>query len=221
MVLRFQEESLDKIFRDRVEAGQLLAKQLEQQFLDKANTIVLALPRGGVPVGYQIAHDLNLPLDVFLVRKLGVPGQEELALGAIALGGIKVFNEEVLGLMSLDQASIDKVIAEQQTILDDRNNRYRGQKPLPDFKNKTVILVDDGIATGATMRAAVLAIQTLGCGRIILAVPVAPPEIFQQFKPLVDQIICLETPAPFYAIGGWYQDFSQTTDAEVISLLKK
>jgi putative phosphoribosyl transferase len=209
-----------KIFRDRVEAGQLLAKQLEQ-YRDKPDTIVLALPRGGVPVGYQIAQGLHLPLDIFLVRKLGVPWQEELAFGAIALGGIKVFNEDVLGFMNLDQAGIDEVIAEQQTILEDRSKKYRGNKPFPDLKNKTVILVDDGIATGATMRAAILAIRELGCCEIILAVPVAPPEIFQQFNSLVDQIVCLETPSPFFAIGGWYQDFSQTTDDEVIDLLKK
>ncbi len=211
---------MEKIFRDRIEAGQLLALQLKT-FAGNQEAIVLALPRGGVPVGYEIARALKIPLDIFLVRKLGVPGQEELAFGAIAQGGISVFNDEVLRLINLDQRTIDEIIAEQQTVLQERNQKYRGKRPFPELKNRMVILVDDGIATGATMRVAIKAIRKLGCRQLIIAVPVAPPDVFDQFGQLVDQIVCLETPTPFFAIGGWYQDFSQTSDAEVISLLNQ
>ena len=209
-----------KIFEDRRQAGQLLAEKLKN-FKDKQHTIVLALPRGGVPVGYEIAQALNLPLDIFLVRKLGAPGQEELAFGAIAMGGIVVFNEEIVKRLNISPESIQAVIAQEQQVLQERERKYRGARAFPNLKNQNVILVDDGIATGATMRAAIQAIRALGCAKLIVAAPVAPPEIFDQFAGLSDQIICLETPSPFFAIGGWYQDFSQTSDEEVYELLKK
>lgn len=207
-----------KIFENRREAGKLLAGKLSR-FKNHKQTLILALPRGGVPVGYEIAQALNLPLDIFLVRKLGVPGQEELAFGAIAMGDTLIFNEELVAQLGLSAESINAIIASEQQVLNERNQKYRGARPFPNLTDQCVILVDDGIATGATMRAAITAIRALGCAQLIVAVPVAPPEIFDQFAGLADQIICLETPAPFFAIGGWYQDFSQTTDAEVHELL--
>jgi putative phosphoribosyl transferase len=207
-----------KIFRDRVEAGQLLAEKL-MSFKGRKDAIILALPRGGVPVGYEIAQALEIPLDIFLVRKLGVPWHEELAFGAIALGGGKVFNQQIITMLGLTQPVIDEVIHHEQQVLIERNEKYRGNRPLPDFKNRTVIVVDDGIATGATLQAAVMAIRQLGCRQLVTAVPVAPLEAEAQFKPLVDQFVCLETPAELFAIGSWYADFSQTTDEEVYRLL--
>lgn len=211
---------MTRIFRDRTEAGQLLAEKLVH-FARQKDSIVLALPRGGVPVGYEIAQALKLPLDIFLVRKLGVPGHEELAFGAIAMDNVQVFNDEVVFQMGLDQPTIDEIIREEQAVLNERNQKYRGNRPFPDLKNRTVILVDDGIATGATMRAAIKAIRKLGCLNLVIAVPVAPPEVFTQFRSLADQIVCVETPAMMYAIGSWYADFSQTTDEEVIQLLNR
>jgi putative phosphoribosyl transferase len=208
-----------KIFRDRREAGQLLAQKL-QRFAGQKDTLVLALPRGGVPVGYEIAQALQIPLDIFLVRKLGVPGYEELAFGAIAMGGVTVFNDSVIQQLGLQQDAMAAVIAQEQAVLAQRNQKYRGNRPLPDLKQLIVILVDDGIATGATMRAAIQAIRQLGCVKIILAVPVAPPEAFAQFSQLADAVICLEAPAEFFAIGSWYENFPQTTDEEVYRLLK-
>ena len=195
----------------------MLAQKL-QRFAGQKDTLVLALPRGGVPVGYEIAQALQIPLDVFLVRKLGVPGYEELAFGAIAMGGVTVFNDSVIQQLGLQQDAIAAVITQEQAVLAQRNQKYRGNRPLPDLKQLTVILVDDGIATGATMRAAIQAIRQLGCLKIILAVPVAPPEAFAQFSQLADAVICLETPAEFFAIGSWYENFPQTTDEEVYQL---
>jgi putative phosphoribosyl transferase len=207
-----------KIFRDRVEAGRLLAEKL-QNYHAQPDTIIMALPRGGVPVGFEIAQALKIPLDIFLVRKLGAPGQEELAFGAIALGDIEVFNQSIVQQLELDQYTINEVIAEEKQILAERNRKYRGDLPLPDLKNRTIILVDDGIATGATMRAAVKALRKIGCKQLTIAVPVAPQETLSLFHGLVDKIICLETPSPFFAIGSYYQDFSQTSDEEVYRLL--
>ncbi len=209
-----------KKIRNRIEAGQMLAKKL-QHFASQDGVLVLALPRGGVPVGYEIAKALKLPLDIFLVRKLGVPGQEELALGAIATGNVIVFNEEIVQSLALNQIDINEIIAKEQRVLTERNLKYRGNQNPPDIKNRTVILVDDGIATGATIRAALKAIRKLGSLNIIIAVPVAPPDVLNQFSQLADQLICLATPSPFFAIGNWYEDFSQTSDEEVITLLEK
>lgn len=209
---------MDSIFRNRAEAGKLLAREL-QRFYAQKETIVLALPRGGVPVGYEIAQALQLPLDIFLVRKLGVPGHEELAFGAVAMGDVIVFNEAIVLQLGLDQAAIQSVIESERRVLNERNAKYRGKRPFPDLKGKNIILVDDGIATGATMRAAITALHRWEYARIIVAAPVAPPEIYSQFSALADEIVCLATPESFCAIGSWYLDFPQTTDEEVYQLL--
>ncbi len=209
---------MSRIFRDRSEVGKLLAQQL-QHFFAKKNTIVLALPRGGVPVGYEIAQALNLPLDIFLVRKLGVPGHEELAFGAIAMGDVIVFNDAIVNELDVDQSIINTVIERERRVLNERNAKYRDDRPYPDLKAKNIILVDDGIATGATMRAAITALRQRGSARIIVAVPVAPPEVYSQFNNLADEIVCLATPEFFVAIGSWYMNFPQTSDEEVRQLL--
>lgn len=208
------------LFRDRTEAGQKLAEQLSDYHQIK-NSIVLGLPRGGVPVAHEIAKKLKLPLDVFLVRKLGTPGQEELAMGAIALGGIQVFNQEIVDYLHIPQDLIDQEIKKETDELNRRNKLYRSNKPLPNLKDRVVILVDDGIATGATMSAAITAIRESKPKQLIVAVPVAAYDTVQKLKKAVTKVICLETPEPFFAIGNWYQDFSQTTSEEVISILKK
>lgn len=205
-------------FRDRSDAGQQLASALSE-YANKKNTLILALPRGGVPVAYEVAKKLNLPLDIFLVRKLGVPGQEELAMGAIALGDIEVLNNDIISYLHITRRAIDQVKEQELKVLNQRNRVYRGDRPLPDLKHKTVILIDDGVATGATLRAAITAIKRLGAEQLIIAVPVAPASFKTQFSSLVDKVVCLLTPEPFYAIGNWYQDFSQTEDDEVRKLL--
>lgn len=209
-----------KIFSDRVEAGKLLADELKQ-YIDRKDTLVLALPRGGVPVGFEIAKKLHVPLDVFLVRKLGTPGQEELAMGAIASGGVQVFNEDIIRTLNIPKFIIDSVIEQETEVINKRNLLYRGDHPFPTLKDLIVILVDDGIATGATVRAAIQGIKQLGSSKIIVATPVAPPSTVKDLTAEADEIVCLETPEPFYAIGAFYQDFSQTSDEEVCELLKK
>lgn len=204
--------------KDRTEAGQLLANKL-LRYANNSNVIVLGLPRGGVPVAYEIANQLNAPLDIFLVRKLGVPWNEELAFGAIAMGNVQVFNEEILQGLRVSQVEIDAVITEQQHELKRRNQLYRQGRPLPDLQNKIVIIVDDGLATGATMRAAISAIQQSHPQKIIVAVPVAPIDTVHDLEKLVKEVICLYTPEPFYSIGQWYENFPQTSDTEVIELL--
>ncbi len=208
------------IFRDRTDAGERLAQALSQYARQK-NTLILALPRGGVPVAFEVANALKLPLDVFLVRKLGVPGQEELAMGAIAMGDTEVLNKDIIRQLGIPREIIDRVKAEEQTVLDERNLRYRGQRKMPTLKGKTLILIDDGIATGATIRAAITAIKKLSAKRLIIAIPVAPASTVQELNREVDEVICLKTPEPFYAIGNWYHDFSQTSDEEVRDLLTK
>lgn len=211
---------MTQIFKNRAEAGQLLAKKLVH-FAHRKDIIVLALPRGGVPVGYEVAKALHAPLDIFLVRKLGAPGQEELAMGAIAMGDVLILNEDIIRSMGISRRDIEAAIVEQKKILSERHLKYRsGRSPL-DLKDKTVILVDDGIATGATLRAAIQAIQKTGCARLIVAAPVGPPEVFSTFAPLADEVICLQTPSPFFAIGSWYEHFPQTSDEEVIQLLSE
>lgn len=207
-----------QLFRDRLDAGERLAKQLEKYTNDK-DVIVLALPRGGVPVGYVVAKALGVPLDVFLVRKLGLPGQEELAMGAIASGGVRVFNEGIIRNLRPSHQEIDAVITREQAVLNKRDSLYRGDRPPLDLNGRIVILIDDGIATGATIRAAIKAIQQMGCQKLIVATPLAPSSTIKDLEKEVDEIICLETPEPFFAIGSWYNDFSQTTDAEVQRLL--
>ena len=210
---------LDK-YADRQEAGKVLAALLKPYSNDK-NALVLALPRGGVPVAYEIATTLHLPLDVFIVRKLGVPGHSELAMGAIAMGGVTVFNDDILNDLQISQAEINRVIAAEEDELLRRQTAYRNDKPFPVVRDKTIILVDDGIATGATIRSAILALNKMEPKRLIVAVPVADISICEVIQSLVDEFYCPLQPTHLYAVGAWYVDFSQTEDAEVFSLLKK
>jgi len=205
-------------FRDRREAGQLLATKLTA-YANRPDVLVLALPRGGVPVAYEVARALGAPMDIFLVRKLGVPGYEELAMGAIATGGVRVLNDELVGGLRIPDYIIDEVAAWEQQELERRERLYRGDRPVPDVRGRTVILVDDGLATGATMQAAVKALRLQQPARIVVAVPTAAPETCTQLKAVADDVICAITPEPFHAVGLWYEDFSQTTDEEVRDLL--
>lgn len=205
---------------DRRHAGIVLAKLLKE-YSRRTDAIVLALPRGGVPVAYEIAVALSLALDVFIVRKLGVPGHEELAMGAIASGGVTVFNEEIVQVLHIDQASIDVVKQAELEELIRRERLYRGSSPFPDLLGKTIILVDDGIATGSTIKAGLRALQQQKPAAIIIAVPVAAQSTVDEIANLVDVIVCPLRPVNFYAVGLWYDNFSQTTDEEVIKLLEK
>lgn len=205
-------------FHDRPDAGRALATDLAK-YAGRADVVVLALPRGGVPVAFEVARALGAPLDVFLVRKLGLPGHEELAMGAIASGGIRLINDDIVEAYQVTDAEIETVAAAEQTELERRELAYRDGRPLPPLHDRTVILVDDGLATGATMRAAVLALRQERPAHIVVAVPVAAAETCEEFRSIVDDIICAETPAPFYAVGLWYEDFAQTTDEEVHELL--
>ena len=207
-------------FRDRAEAGTLLAAQLGE-YAGRADVLVLALPRGGVPVAAEVAHALGAPLDVYVVRKLGVPGQEELAMGAIATGGVRVLNDEVVRVLRVSEEVIDAVAAEEGQELERREREYRGDRPPPDVRGRIVILVDDGLATGSTMRAAVAALRRQGPARIVMAVPVGAPETCGEMQEEADEAVCARTPEPFYAVGLWYEDFSQTTDDEVRDLLRR
>jgi predicted phosphoribosyltransferase len=207
-----------KVFRDRVDAGQQLAKKLEQ-FADRPNTIVLALPRGGVPVGVEIARKLNLPLDVLVVRKLGAPDQPELAMGAIASGGAVVMNPEVYAYFAGQQELIDAITARERAELERREHAYRGSRPPLSLQNRMAILVDDGAATGASMRVAVQALRAMGATRIVAALPVCSIEAKRILKSVADEVICIEVPRAFYAVGQWYEDFGQTTDEDVQRLL--
>jgi predicted phosphoribosyltransferase len=207
-------------FQDRYEAGRLLAERLEK-YAERPDVIVLGLPRGGVPVAYEIAKHLGLTLDVFIVRKIGVPGFEELALGAIASGGVRVLNEEVARVLPGAQFVIEEATVREQLEIDRREQLYRGDRSPPDLKERTVILVDDGLATGATMRAAVSALRQRGVGCIVVAVPVGAPETCREFAGEVDEAICVISPDYFQAVGQFYDDFSQTSDDEVRELLAK
>ena len=202
------------VFRDRRHAGRVLAEEL-RHYAGRSDVLVLALPRGGVPVGYEIARALGAPLDVFLVRKLGVPGHEEFAMGAIAPGGVVVLSEELVLELGISQRAVSEVIAREQQELARRERLYRGNSPLPALRDRTVILVDDGLATGSTMRAAAAALRRLHAGRIVVAVPVAAPQACAEFRGEVDEVVCARTPEPFHAVGEWYEDFSQTSDEEV------
>lgn len=208
------------IFRDRVHAGQLLAQAL-MKYADRDDVIVLGLPRGGVPVAYEVAKKLHAPLDVIVVRKLGVPGYEELAMGAIASGGVRVINQQVVRAAGISQDAIETSAATQLQELHRRELAYRGHTGAPEIENKTVILVDDGIATGSTIRAAVQALRQQEPKQIIIAVPTASSDSCAMLEPMVDEFIALVTPDEFSAVGQWYEDFSQTTDAEVTQLLTK
>lgn len=207
-------------FANRVEAGRLLAERLKN-FADRSDVIILALPRGGVPVAFEIAQTLHVALDIFLVRKLGVPGHRELAMGAIATGGVRVLNDEVVGGLDIPPRAIDAVAQEEQRELERREQEYRGPRPAPEVRGRTVVIVDDGLATGSTMRAAVAALRQQQPNRIVVAVPVAPPSTCQELRAEADEVVCLATPEPFSAVGLWYRDFSETSDAEVRDLLAR
>jgi putative phosphoribosyl transferase len=208
------------LFVDRTEAGKLLAARLTR-YARRSDLIVLALPRGGVPVAFEIARALSAPLDVFLVRKLGVPGHEELAMGAIATGGVTVLNRDVVEHLDIPHGIIVTVAREEQQELERRQRLYRGDRPAPDVRGMTVILVDDGLATGSTMRAAIAALKKLLPRALVVAVPVAPPSTVEELKNEVDEVVSVFTPEPFDGVGRWYQDFLQTTDQEVRNLLDR
>ncbi len=208
------------IFRDRKDGGRQLATRLKD-YANRSDVVVLALPRGGVPVAYEVAKQLDAPLDLFLVRKLGVPGYEELAMGAIASGGVYVINEDVVFNLDIPDEVIDAVARYEQRELERRERSYRGDRPSPVVKGHTVILVDDGLATGSTMRAAVRALRKQRPARIVVAVPVSAPQTCEEFRNEVDDIVCAVTPEPFHGVGIWYEDFSQTTDEEVRELLRR
>jgi putative phosphoribosyl transferase len=201
-------------FRDRSEAGRLLAQRLGD-YANRSDVLVLALPRGGVPVAREIAQQLRAPLDVFLVRKLGVPWHRELAMGAIASGGIEVLNDEVVRLYGIPRHVLDAVAAAEAEELDRRMREYRGVRPLPELAGRIVVLVDDGIATGSTMRAAITAVRRQQPAAIIVAVPVAAVETCEALRHEVDRLVCLITPPTFAAVGDWYDDFAQTSDEQV------
>ncbi len=206
--------------KDRVSAGQGLARALER-YRGREDLLVLALPRGGVPVAYQIAEALEAALDLMIVRKLGTPGHKELAMGAIASGGAQVLNREIVDFLQITNDTIATVVQEERQELERREQTYRGDRPRPDIQDTCVILVDDGVATGATMRAAIEALRQQGPTEVIVAVPVAPPDAVEVLREEADEVICLETPEPFMAISRWYQDFPQVSDGEVRKLLSK
>lgn len=210
-------------FHDRADAGRRLAAVLHQ-YAGRPDVRVLALPRGGVPVAYEVSRALGVPLDIFLVRKLGLPGHEEFAMGAIASDGVVVLDNEVIRALHVDRASLDSVIARERRELERREIAYRGVRPRTDIRGCTVIVVDDGLATGSTMRAAVLALRREQPQRIVVAVPVAAPETcrsFRQGEDAADEVVCLVTPEPFQAVGLWYDVFEQTSDDEVRALLSQ
>lgn len=207
-------------FRDRADAGRLLAGKLAH-YAGRDDVSVLALPRGGVPVAYEVAQELDAPVDVFLVRKLGVPGHEELAMGAIAEGGFRVLNHDVIQELGLTADTIDRVAVRELEELARRAQEYRGDRPAPDVTGRIAILVDDGLATGATMRAAVAALRPKGAARIVVAIPVAAQSTYREFRAIADEIVGVELPDRFYAVGAWYEDFSQTTDEEIRTLLAR
>jgi putative phosphoribosyl transferase len=211
---------MEGAFPNRPEAGRLLAQKLSK-YTGRDDVIVLGLPRGGVPVAYEVARALGVPLDVFIVRKLGVPGFEELAVGAIASGGVRVLNEDVMRALPNVDEIIESVTAREAAEMERREKSYRDGRPAPELRNRTVILVDDGLATGATMRAAVKALRQRGAAKIVVAVPVGPPDTCREFEDVADETVCATAPEFFQAVGQYYEDFSQTTDDEVRELLAR
>jgi predicted phosphoribosyltransferase len=205
-------------FRDRRDAGAALADRLHS-YKGRDDLVVLALPRGGVPVAYEVARALGAPLDVFVVRKLGVPGHRELAMGAIASGGVRVLNHDVVAWCGISAAAIEAVASAEQAELERRERAYRGGRPPVELNGRTVLLVDDGLATGSTMKAAVQAVRAYRPARIAVAVPVGALETCRELAHLADDVVCARTPEPFSAVGLWYRDFGQTSDAEVCELL--
>src|SRR5947208_6161266 len=211
---------MERAFPNRTEAGRQLAEELGK-YVGREDVIVLGLPRGGVPVAYEVAKRLRAPLDVFIVRKLGVPGFEELAAGAIASGGVRVLNEDVMRAIPYADAAIEAVTAKETAELQRREQIYREGRAAPELRDRIVILVDDGLATGATMRAAVKALRQQGAAKIVVAVPVAPPDTCREFEDEADETVCASTPEFFQAVGQYYEDFSQTSDEEVRELLAR
>jgi putative phosphoribosyl transferase len=207
-------------FRDRAEAGRLLAETL-REYANRDDVVVLALPRGGVPVGFEVAKALKAPLDVFVVRKLGVPEHEELAMGAIASGGVRVLNRELIRALGIPDEVVEQITREEQRELERREREYRNGRELIDVRGRTVILVDDGLATGSSMRVAVLALKQKEPAQIVVAVPVAPRNSCVEMESVADRVVCAVTPEPFWGVGQWYTDFSQTSDDEVRELLRR
>ena len=207
-------------FRDRREAGLTLATKL-LKYAGKPGVLVLALPRGGVPVGFEVARALRAPLDIFVVRKIGVPNHDELALGATASGNVRVINREIVESFGINAEVVENAAAREEREVEERERHYRDAREPAAVKGKILILVDDGLATGSTMRAAVTALKQRGPARLIVAVPVAARETCAEFADEVDETVCAETPEPFYAVGEWYEDFSQTSEAEVCALLRR
>jgi predicted phosphoribosyltransferase len=207
-------------FKDRRDAGSKLAKKLSA-YSGQPDTLILALPRGGVPVAYEVALALGVPFDIFIVRKLGLPGREELAIGAIASGGVRVLNNDIIRMLSIPDEVINFVVKGELLELQRRENLYRGARRPPLVRDRTVILIDDGLATGASMRAAVAALRVQYPARLIVAVPTASTEACDMFRSEVDDVVCAMTPEPFYGVGRWYEDFSQVTDEEVRILLEE
>ena len=208
------------IFKDRRDAGRKLAQYLTR-YTNRPDVVVLALPRGGVPVAFEVAGALHTPLDIFLVRKLGLPGHEELAMGAIASGGLRVLNEDIVGALNIPDAVVEAVARRERAELERRERAYRGGRPPLDVRGKTVILVDDGLATGSSMRAAVAGLRAQQPAQVVVAVPTAAPETCEAFENEVDDVVCAVTPQPFFSVGTWYDDFSQTSDEEVRRLLEE
>jgi predicted phosphoribosyltransferase len=206
------------LFRDRVDAGRQLAARLTE-FAGRPNVVVLGLPRGGIPVAHEVATRLAVPLDVFLVRKLGVPGQSELAMGAIASGGIEVLNREMIRDLAIPQALVEQVAVKERLELERRDALYRAGRAGAVVEGRTVLLVDDGLATGSTMEAGIVALRHLSPAWVVVAVPVGARETCERLRFIADQVVCVSTPVPFEAVGAWYQEFSQTTDEEVIRIL--
>ncbi|WP_116964439.1 phosphoribosyltransferase [Fastidiosibacter lacustris] len=208
-----------RVFKNRADAGQQLAEKL-LSYQNKKDVLVLALPRGGVPVAFEIANILHVPMSVVLVRKLGIPGQEELAMGAVSEGNVRILNQELIQHLNISEKQIQHVLQKEQQELARRLQRYRQGKPLLKLNNKTIILVDDGIATGATFKAAIQALKTSNPKKLVIATPVASHSSFQEITSLVDESVCLVTPEPFYGVGQWYQRFDQISDEEVLNLLQ-
>ena len=208
------------LYKDRVDAGKRLAKELSR-YANRSDVLILALPRGGVPVAFEVAKELNVKMDVFIVRKLGVPGNEELAMGAISSDNIRVLNEDVVRSFQISERVINMVAENELRELERRERAYRGDRTKPEISGSTVILIDDGLATGATMRAAAAALKIKNPAKIVVAVPTGAPDTCELFRREVDEVICVATPEPFYGVGAWYGNFSQTTDEEVCDLLNK
>ena len=211
---------MSRLFQDRMEAGRALAGLLSA-YAHRKDVLILALPRGGVPVAFEVAQALNLPLDVFVVRKLGLPSNEELAMGALATGNVRVLNEEVVNSFGITESIIEAVAEKERAELERRERLYRGHAPFPAVGDKAVLLVDDGLATGSTMRAAVAALRRQHPNRIVVAVPVAPPSTCEILRSEADEVVTVATPEPFYAVGQWYKVFDQTTDWQVRDLYER